>query len=462
MQALTEEAATAALRPAAPIPRARWPWFGSAIRAIRSNPITAFPREAYEAPILEVGLRRSLLLVSDPAAIQHVLVDNAANYRKSRQQQRRLTPALGEGLLTAEGEIWRSARRTAAPLFGPKAIAALLADMHAAAQAMRARWRERSDHDQPLDLSAEFQRLTYEIVSKTVFSGALDADRARIHAHMAIYFDTLGRIDLATMLDLPAWLPSLAAWRARPSLAVFRSIIERVVTERMSFDRSEVADLLDRLIRARDPATDAVMPAFNVSDNVLTFLAAGHETTGNALAWIFYLLGLSPDTEAAVRDELAAVLAGEEVRHEHLDRLPFTRAVINEAMRLYPPAPFIGREALAADRLGSQDIAAGTQILISPWIVHRHRGLWRDPEAFRPERFLPPQAEKIPRGAFIPFGLGPRICIGQSFAMQEILVVLATVLPAFRFDLARLQAVFPQARITLRPAAGMPMIIRPR
>jgi cytochrome P450 len=450
------------IRPAAPVPARTRPGLLATIYALRTNPITAFPKKAYEAPILEIGLRRNVLLVSAPDAINRVLVDNAANYRKSVQQQRRLKPALGDGLLTAEGEAWRRARRISAPLFAPKAIAALFDDMQGATQTMLGRWRDRPSFEQPIDLSAEFQRLTYEIVSRTVFSGALDQDRARIHANMAIYFETLGRIDLASIIDLPPWFPSFAARRARPSLGVFRAVVERVVTQRLDDSNRDDVDLLDRLILGSDLETGDALSAVSVSDNVLTFLAAGHETTGNALTWLLYLLALSSPIEKAVLDELHAVLAGGPVRREHLDQLVVMHAVVNEALRLYPPAPFIGREALAGDKLGGHHVRAGTQILISPWIVHRHRALWPEPDSFVPERFLAARFDTIPRGAFIPFGLGPRICIGQGFAVQEIMTVLATILPAFQFRMSQPQTVFPQARITLRPASGMPMVMRPR
>ncbi|HEY0293682.1 MAG TPA: cytochrome P450, partial [Hansschlegelia sp.] len=205
--------APAFIRPAAPWPRRRTPSLLTALRLLRDNPITAFAAVAYDAPSLEIGRgRKRVTLVNDPADIEQVLVRNAERYAKSDQQQRRLKPALKDGLLTAEGDEWRSARRVAAPLFSPRAIAALSSDMRFAADAMARRWLERPD-DTPLDLSAEFQRLTYEIVSRTVFSGALDEDRVRIHASMAIYFDTLGRIDVASVLGLPKWWPSLSAVR---------------------------------------------------------------------------------------------------------------------------------------------------------------------------------------------------------------------------------------------------------
>jgi cytochrome P450 len=242
-------------RPSAPRPRAGRPGLVATIRALRTNPITAFPEEAYQAPILEIGRLRKLMLVNDPDEIEHVLVGNAANYRKSLQQQRRLRPALGAGLLTAEGAEWHGARRIAAPLFNPGAVALLAEDMLEAAAVMRDRWLDRFQPERPIDLAAEFQRLTYEIVSRTVFSGALDQDRARVHANMAIYFDTFGRIDLASLFNLPAWVPTQAALRARPALAVFRSIVDRIVAQRVADPEREASDLLDRLMRSPAPPT---------------------------------------------------------------------------------------------------------------------------------------------------------------------------------------------------------------
>lgn len=446
--------------PVAPRPPEQQLRFLNAYRALSRNPIEAFERAAYEKPFHEINRwGRRLLIVSDPGAIERVLVDNAANYLKSDQQQRRLKPALGNGLLTAEGDAWRATRRITAPLFSPRVISDLAGDMHRAADEMAARWRGRHDRGVPLDCVEEFQRLTYEIASMTMFSGALDDDRLAVQANMALYFNTVGRIDLASLLRLPEWLPTPARARARPAMRHFQSIVQRVVAERQG--TTEMADLLDRLMHAVDPATGARLSQGAVADNILTFLAAGHETTANALAWIFYLLALTPDVNELLRAELDTIEAGAALSRTDLNRLPMTMAVINEAMRLYPPAPFIGREAIAADRLGDQEIKPGAQVLISPWIVHRHRALWADPDQFRPERFLETPADDLPRGMFLPFGLGPRICIGKGFAMQEIVTVLAVLLPRFRFQLVDPGEIYPLSNITLRPAPAVRMMLRP-
>ncbi|HVZ54269.1 MAG TPA: cytochrome P450, partial [Pseudolabrys sp.] len=316
------------VRPAAPVPPARRLGFLALWRAVRENPIATVPQPVYEKPAVWLGRWwKPSLFLNDPAGIERVLLGNAANYRKSPQQLRRIQPALGDGLLTAEGETWRAGRRIAAPLFAPKAVAALNDDMVAAAETMSARWRDECTQG-PLDLAAQFQRLTYEIVSRTVFSGALDAERVMVHTEMARYFDSIGRVDLATMLNLPPWIPSWSQWRGGPSIAAFRAVIGKAVKDRLAARASGAAfdDLLERLSLARDPQTGEPMPDAVVTDNVLTFLAAGHETTGNALTWIAYLLTLFPEAEAELLAEMESELGGKPAPAGSLERLPFTRA----------------------------------------------------------------------------------------------------------------------------------------
>lgn len=446
-------------RPAAPVPLSRPHNLLGAWKAVRDNPLSVFTLDAYKVPVFFLGrVLGGIAFINDPEAISRVLVTNAGNYKKSSQQQRRVQPALGQGLLTAEGETWRSSRRIAAPLFSPKSVAGLFDDMRDAVLAMNDRWQPALRENATLDLAREFQRLTYEIVSKTVFSGALDAARVHVHENMALYFETLGRIDVGSFFNLPTWFPSRGRLQAREALIAFRKIIGGTVDGRIAAradGTDTTGDLLDRLIDAKDPNTGAAMPKDHVFDNVLTFLAAGHETTANALSWASYLLALFPWAGKRLADEFASVLGGEPATFNDIDRLPFARSVIEETLRLYPPAPFLGREAISEDELCGKRIKAGSQVIISPWIVQRHQALWHEPELFAPDRFSPERRERIERGAFIPFGLGPRICIGQTFAMQEILTVLSVIVPRYRFELPAGAGVLPESRITLQPRGGM-------
>ncbi len=448
-------------RPAAPQPSPAPLRLFRRLAALRANPIRAFHEEAYRAQMLSLSRLRPVVLVNDPQAIVRVLIDNAENYRKSVQQRRRLEPALGNGLLTAEGTAWKGMRRMTAPLFTPLAIERLQDDMRDATADMIARWHMRADRTAPLDLVAEFQRLTYDIVSRTVFSGELDADRATVHAHMATYFDTVGRVDLSGILGLPAWWPDISRLRVTPSVRVFRKVIEQAVMKR-PFPANGDNDLLDKLLATKVPGTSEYLPHETVIDNVLTFLAAGHETTANSLCWTFYLLTQSPSAFEGVRAEAAQLEGDVFALADKLKSLTFCRAVINESMRLYPPVPFIGREALNSDRLAGHNVQQGTQLVISPWIVHRHHALWPNPELFRPERFLTGATDQQTRGSYLPFGLGPRTCIGNGFAMQEMLIVLTSLAREFAFELVEPQAVEPLANITLRPKNGLWVRVKPR
>lgn len=455
-------------RPAAPVPRDRPVSLLKAIRLAMENPIAGFAEEAYNAEIL-VNTRRlygGFVLVNRPDEVERILVRDVEAYPKSNQQQRRLKPGLREGLLTAEGDLWKAGRRLTAPLFSPRAVAtAFFDDMVAVTEDMAKRWAARGP-DEQFDILAEAARLTYEIVSRTVFSGALDDDRVRVHESMALYFDTIGRVDLASFLNLPEWLPTRARRLGRPALDVFRGTVGAAVArrrdERGGADASAHRDLLDRLIDATDPETGERMPDDIVFDNVLTFLAAGHETTANTLAWTSYLLALFPWAEEEMAAEIRSVTGGGRPTREGIERMPFTRAIIDEALRLYPPAAFLGRMATVPDEIAGHPVDAGTQILISPWVIHRHRSLWESPDLFAPGRFLGERKQAIPRGAYLPFGLGPRICIGQAFAIQEIMAALAVIMPRFRFRLVDGAAVEPLARITLRPRNGLPLALERR
>ncbi len=443
-------------RPAAPVPHARPLSWLAAVRALLDNPLTSLSVRAFEERILPPGRVTGMRLVSDPLAIEHVLIGNAANYRKSPDQSRVLDPVLGPGLITAEGAIWRAARAGVAPAFTPRAVAARADGILACARGMAERWQTAGPR--PCDLAAEMLDLSYDIASRTLFAGALDDGRSETRRAIARCLDTLGRLDLATLLRLPPAFSLPARLRARSARQVLRRLVARALSTRLAHPRHGEPDLLDRLIATATEGRGRIGPDLDaIGTGILTFLVAGHETTGNALAWTFYLLALFPEHRDRMRAELASAdTAGPPAP----DALPFCRAVIAETLRLYPTVPFIGREAIDADWLEDVRIPAGGRVMISPWVVHRHRQLWEAPDLFRPERFL--GGARIRRGSYLPFGLGPRICIGQGFALQEILLVLSVLVPQFDVDLVAPGQVMPEARITLRPRNGLPMRIRPR
>jgi len=446
-------------RPPAPVPPQGALGPIALYRALRANAITAWRAEAYEDAYI-VGRNRlgGFVLLNDPDLIRYVLIDNAANYPKDNLQLEKLTPAVGRGLLTAEEESWRLQRRTVAPLFQPAGVTSYLAAMAISVDEMLARWDRETGAT--VDVAREMTRLTYDIISRTVFSNEIATPPDVMGEAITTYFEALGRIDLWDVLPLPRWLPRPAFIRAKPAQKIFRDEVLRLFERRrarIAAGESVPDDLVTRLINARDPETGAPLSDAVVHDNLVTFIGAGHETTANALTWTLFLLSEFRDADARVAAE-----ATDAPDADALARLTDTRMILEEAMRLYPPVPFMSREARSRDMIGEVAVAAGTRIIIAPWVLHRHRKLWPDADMFVPERFAPENRGRIPRFAYLPFGAGPRICVGMTFAMQEALLALTMIARRFRLTLAEGADVMPLARMTLRPMHGLPMRVEAR
>jgi cytochrome P450 len=307
-------------------------------------------------------------------------------------------------------------------------------------------------------------RLTLDVLERTIFSDGLGRDVDEIRNAMGVYFNTIGRISPLDILGAPGFVPRIGRLRVKSTLRFFESAIDQIIaTRRRRLEErpsNGPEDILTLLLGALDPDTSAQMTAAEVRSNILTFIAAGHETTANALTWSLFLLSQSPEWRSRVEAECDSAIGGpiEGV----LDRLVVTRAVVEEALRLYPPIAAISRVALNADELAGEPIGRGSLIVIAPYVLHRHRLLWNCPEHFDPARFLGNARKEMDRFAYIPFGAGPRTCIGATFAMQEATLVLATIIHHFRLELASGHAVWPVLRVTLRPAGGLPMIVKPR
>jgi cytochrome P450 len=447
-------------RPPAPVPRRTAPDLFDFLAALRSNPLTTWTEDHFEHPILAgEGALGRVTVVHDPAAIRHILVDNAANYRKDDLQRRVLAPGLGNGLLTAEAEAWRLQRRSLAPLFSPRRVAGFVPTMIEAAERLVRRWRRRSD-GRTLDVALEMTRVTLDVLERTIFTSGLKRDPDALGRAITRYFEALGPLDPLDIFGLPDWLPRVGRLRARPALRFFEEVVgELIDTRRSLLDRGEPVpdDILTLLLEAADPETGRGLTDLEVRANIVTFIGAGHETTANALSWALYLLSQDRGTRERAEAEADEVIGNGPLAPEALPRLVFTRAVIEEALRLYPPVPYMSRAALAQDRIGNLKIPKGSIITIAPYVLHRHRRLWGEPDAFLPERFLPERREAIDRFAYLPFGAGPRVCIGGAFALQEAVVVLASLLRAARFELLDGHDVMPVHRLTLRPSGGLPM-----
>jgi cytochrome P450 len=432
------------------------------LREMRENALTAHGPENFSADIIAQRiLWRRMFILNEPGAIRYVLLDNAANYTKSEVGRRLLEPGLGRGLLTSEGETWRRHRRIMAPSFDPRSVAGYAPIMTEVTQELLQKWDALPENSQ-VDAAAAMMHLTLHIISKAMFSSDSDEIVEAVEGGVNQY-QTLVRPSLLDLLHFPQWFARLLA--PLPTDGLFDEFdrkVDLLLTERGRAPDAEPKDLLARLVAARDSETGGGMTAKEVRDQVVTIFMAGHETTSLALSWTWYLLSQHPAVEEKLHRELADVLGGRTPKNDDIASLRYTRMVIEESMRLYPPAHTTGRQPIKPDEILGHRIPAGAEVLIMPWLIHRKPQLWEDPERFDPERFAPERAAERPRFAYIPFGAGPRICIGAAFAMTEAILILATIAQRYRLRLKPGHPVEPQGLITLRPRYGMQMILERR
>jgi len=432
------------------------------LREMRDNALTAHGPENFSADIIAQRiLWRRMFILNEPGAIRYVLLDNAANYTKSEVGRRLLEPGLGRGLLTSEGETWRRHRRIMAPSFDPRSVTGYAPIMTEVTLGLLEKW-DALPQDSEIDAAAAMMHLTLHIISKAMFSSDSDEIVDAVEGGVNQY-QTLVRPSLLDLLHFPQWFARLLA--PLPTDGLFDEFdrkVDLLLTERGRQPDAEPKDLLARLVAARDAETGGGMTAKEVRDQVVTIFMAGHETTSLALSWTWYLLSQHPAVEAKLHRELADVLGGRTPRNEDIASLRYTRMVIEESMRLYPPAHTTGRQPIKPDEILGHRIPAGAEVLIMPWLIHRKPQLWEDPERFDPERFAPERAAERPRFAYIPFGAGPRICIGAAFAMTEAIFILATIAQRYRLRLKPGHPVEPQGLITLRPRYGMQMFLERR
>jgi cytochrome P450 len=429
-------------------------------RSSRDNAIGIFPPQAFDEEVVfrKVFGRRQIIM-SRPAGIQHILVDNPGNYRRTAAGIRVLRPLLGKGLLLSTGEDWRHQRRTLAPAFAPRTMPILA--RHVAKAAATAVTGLRASCADPVDLLAAMQFLALEIAGASMFSLEMEEYGAELRGLIKDYAAGLGRPNLLDFL-LPPSIPSprdLLRCRFRRR---WLNLTGRIIAARREQGSAGAPrDLFDLLATARDPDSSALFPPDRLADQVATMIVAGHETTAVALFWSLYLLA----SASTIQDRLAVEVAGADLGPDNaaavLPTLVYTRAVVHESLRLYPPAFTLARQALRADVAGGVPVPARTVVLIAPWVLHRHRRLWPQPDIFDPSRFLP-TATLPDRFAYLPFGIGPRVCIGAQFALTEATLVLATLIQTFHIERADDTLVTPRAVVTTQPDHSPPFRLQIR
>jgi cytochrome P450 len=403
---------------------------------------------------LDLGAR-TLYLVTHPDDVKYVLQDNNRNYAKGYDQ---VKPVLGEGLVSSEGDFWRRQRRLIQPNFHRSRIAAFSKVMVESADKMLESWKPYARNGETLDIAHEITAVTQQIIAKTMFS----TDVGEQVDTLCQAFDvTLEYMNMRMFNPIPFIdrLPTPANLRFRRSLAVLDEIMYGLIETRRLADKPP-EDLLTMLINARDDETGEGMTDRQIRDEVVTIFFAGHETTASTLSWSWYLLAQHPEIATTLHAEVREVLEGRIPTIEDYPNLVYTRRVIDESLRIYPPAWMFARQSIQPDEVGGHHIPGGAMVMLSPYITHRHPDFWKDPERFDPNRFMTDRIAGQHRMAYFPFGGGPRLCIGKDFALVEASLILAQMAQAFQFQLVPGRKVVPQPIATLRPRPGVFMTIK--
>lgn len=404
-----------------------------------------------------IGAKKFYVL-SHPDHVQYILQETNRNYLKASTYEK-LKPLLGNGLVTSEGAYWLRQRRLIQPAFHRKRLAALASVMTDCATNMLDRWQSAADKGQALNVVDEFMRVTLDVVSQTMFSTSAAGSADEIGRNLPIILErTNERIWEA--VDL-AWLPTPRNRQYQKALSKLDAVIYGIIKQRRQ-SKENFDDLLTMLLESADAETGERMTDTQLRDEVMTIYLAGHETTANALSWGWYLLAQHPEVVTRLRAEADAVLQGRIPTAEDAPNLKYTRMVIDEVLRLYPSVWSIARRPLEADEIGGYRIPPGAVVSLSPYITHRHPAFWDEPEKFDPERFSPEHSANRHPFAYFPFGGGPRLCIGNNFALMEATLILAMIVQRYELSLVADQVIEPQPMVTLRPRYGIQMLVRQR
>jgi cytochrome P450 len=441
-------------------PRDPLPLFAM-IRAARRNFLAIFEEKCFEYQFFSTRLlNRRVFVCNSPDTVSQAFIAMHESFqRKTPQMRHALSPLLGDGLFISDGDLWKKRRRIVAPIVHASRMALFAPTMVEAASETAERWAK-LPNGTPIDALREMATLTAEIICRTIFGPRLGAEHAtEIVASFSAYQREVGQIDLPSLLGLPDWVPrfqSRTVHRAAQRIDLVLDDIIRRCEERLA---SGEQSMIRMLIEARDPETGDRLDRKALRNEAAVIFMAGHETTANSLAWTWFLLSQAPEVEERLHAELEEVLAGRLPTLGDVPSLAYTRAVFEEAIRLYPPVPLLGRQALADETIRNRPIPTGSLLVVIPWLLHRHRLLWDQPDHFIPERFLPENAGSRQRYSYIPFSVGPRVCAGQAFGLTEAILCLATLAQRARLRLAPGAVVEPICRLTLRPGDTLPMLV---
>ena len=408
-------------------------------------------------------LKQHVFIANSPDIIRYVMVENKNNYeRKSPQMKRALEPLLGDGLFISDGKTWASRRRIQTPMFDNAHIQMYSKTMVSTITEMADNWEARGN-GATIEAHTEMAKLAAEIIARTLFGEKLGAENSEAVVNaFADYQSVVKQMALSNFLGLPDWMPNVNAKIGKAKIAgqTIHNAVDAIIAlaEKGGHEGTMVAELLKA---NKMESGEDLMSREQIRNEIIVLFMAGHETTANVLAWTWYLLSQAPDVEQKLQQELEEVLGDRVPEYADVENLKYTRAILDETMRLYPPVPILSRQALKEDKIRGKKIPAGSLMLIVPWLIQRHKKFWKNPDTFMPERFMP-GAEKPLKFTYLPFSAGPRVCIAKSFGITESVLAIAIVAQKFRLTLPKNAEVKHECRLTLRPKGKLPMTLEIR
>lgn len=430
----------------------------------RRDLLSIWSEDAFKMQLMKFKVvNRQVFIANCPELVRYVFLENHANYeKKSPLMRKALEPLLGNGLFISDGATWQKHRAIETPLFSIEQTARYAEVMAQATEERAQRWAQLAPGS-TLPALAEMGQLTAEIICRALFGNQLGADNAaQVIASFAAYQAAIEQMDFSTFLGLPSWLPTFRLGKpAKAAAQRIHAIVDEVIAQGIKSDNKNtlLAHFLQRL-----GSTDAeeAMSSLQIRNELIVLFMAGHETTANTLAWAWYLVSQCPEVERRLHEEVDAVLGQGPASFDSFAKLVYTRAIIEETLRLYPPVPILSREATGPDLIRKREVPPGSIMLVVPWLLHRHKLYWDQPDHFIPERFLPEATAKIDRFAYVPFSVGPRVCVAKFFGTVEATLCLAILARRFRLSTSPSQQVTHECRLTLRPKDNLPMRIHPR
>jgi len=439
----------------APVHRRRLSRLETALVA-RRNVLEIIPALSYRQPMVSGEMLMRWHMLADPGGMKRVMLDNLANYPKSEIMRRMLRPAIGNSLFNADGADWKWQRQAVAPVFTHRNVVALAPAMTATAERACARLAANSR----AELVTEMLTATFDVICDVALSGREHFDGKTFGKAITQYFQTAGRASLLDFLGAPQWFPRPGELLAASSVHTMHDMVAAAIEARRKDASGGADDLLNHMLAARDPETGQQMTRDELVHNMQFFIVAGHETTALALSWALYLLAHDSEWQDRVRAQTTAQLGGRAAGPQDLDAMPLVEQVLEEAMRLYPPVGLLARTVVTKDELCGRTVQPNDILFLPIWALHRHEMWWDAPEKFDPDRFAPEHRGKLNKYQYLPFGAGPRVCVGADFAMMQARIILATLLQRFRFTPAS-PAPHPVMMMTVRPEPGVFLNIAP-